>query len=184
MAGQWRRENLKNIRNSLRPVWFAGSVLIWLLGANLASADTISDTADTSALDDGTGDLPLTDLSGWFFNLDPQLPFPAEPDPSQSWTSPANIATLDYWLSVVSELGDDPSLLAQLYGLGMINSPDPAAVMVSEVSTEESPSDVPEPGTPGLFIGGLALLGVYATQRARRLRNGLIPAAIIGYGPL
>lgn len=178
---------MKTIQNGLRSVWLAGLVLVWLSGA--AAADSIGGTVDTSVPADGTGDLPPADLSGWFFSLDPQLPFPTEPDPSQpdlsqAWTSPENIATLNYWLGLVMELGDDPSLLAQLYGLGMISSPDPATLMVSQVSNQESPSDIPEPATLPLFIGGLALLGLNATERARRLRNGLIPAAIIGYGPL
>lgn len=150
----------------------------------MASADVISGAADTSAPNDGAGDLPPADLSGWFSSLDPQLPFPTEPDPSLPWTSPENIAALNYWLSLVMELGDDPSLLAQLYGLGMSSSPDPAAVPASQVSTQETPGNVPEPRTPALFIGGLALLGLHATERARRLRNGLIPVAIIRHGPL
>jgi len=183
------RRSLKKVQHGLKSVWWAGIVLAWFLGPNVAAADSISGTVDTSAPDDGTGDLPPADLSGWFFNLDPQLPFPTEPDPSQpdlsqAWTSPENIATLNYWLNLVTQLGDDPSLLAQLYGLGMISSPDRAALMVSQVSNQESPSDVPEPATRRLFMEGLALLGLNATERARRLRNGLVPAAIIRYGPL
>lgn len=176
------RINLKNVPSGLRSVWLTGVALACLLCANVAAADVIGGTADTSALDDGTGDLPAADLSGWF-SLDPQLPFPTEPDPSLPWTSPENLATLNYWLSLVLELGDDPSLLAQLYGLGMISSPDPATP-VSQVSSQQTPSNVPEPVTLGLFIGGLALMGLYPAERARRLRNGLIPAAIIRYGPL
>ena len=176
----------------MRSVCLAGIVFAWLLCANVAEADLISDTSALTG-DNATGDLPPTDLNGWFFSLDSEPPFPTEPDPSQPWTSPANIATLNYWLSLVMELGDDPSLLTQLYGLGMISSPDPATPpvsqvsqvsQVSEVSTQEGPSDVPEPGTLGLFAGGLALLGLYAAERARRLRYETIPAAIIKYGPL
>jgi hypothetical protein len=180
---------LKKIQHGLRSVWWAGIVLVWLLGANMAAADSISETVDTSAPDDGTGDWPPADLSGWFFSPDPQLRFPTEPDPSQldlsqAWTSPENIATLNYWLSLVMELGGDPSLLAQLYGLGMISSSAPVALTVNQVSSQESPSDVPEPATLRFFIGALALLGLNATQRARRLRNGLVPAEIIRYGSL
>jgi len=178
------RINLKNVQSLLRSVWLTGMALACLLCANVAAAGVISGTADTSALDDGTGDLPASDLSGWFFSLDPQLPFPTEPDPSQPWTSPENIATLNYWLSLVMELGDDPSLLVQLYGLGMISSPDPATRPASQVSTQQTPGNVPEPVTMGLFMWGLAVLGLYALERARRLKSGLGPAAIIRYGPL
>jgi len=167
-------------------------VLAGLLCANVASGDSIIDIdgLEASLTGDGTSDLPASDLNGWFSASDPQQSFPEEPDPSQPWTSPANIATLDYWLSLVLELGDDPSLLTQLYGLGMISSPDPSTPpvsqvsLVSQVSTQQSQGDVPEPVTLVLFAGGLALLGLYVAERGRRARYEPIPAAIIEHGPL
>jgi hypothetical protein len=167
---------LKNIQNGLRSVWLAGMALGWLLCANAATADVTGDTngPEVSAIDDWTGGPPPTDLSGWFFSLDPQQPFPTEPDPSQPWTSPENIATMNYWLSLVTELGDDPSLLTPLYGLGMIGSPN--STTPSQQTSEQGPSDVAEPVTQGLFGEGLALMGLYAAERCRRIRaNGYEP---------
>lgn len=81
---------MKNTRNGFRSVWFAGIVVAWLLCANLASGDSIIDIdgLDVSMTDDGTNDLLASDLDGWFSTSDAQQSFPAEPDPSQPWTSP------------------------------------------------------------------------------------------------
>ena len=95
---------MNNIWNGLRPVWLACVILAWLPGANLASADSIVDTSGLG-VSDTIGDLPAPDLDGWFFSPDTELTFPTEPNPSQPWTSAANIATLDYWLSLVMEPG-------------------------------------------------------------------------------
>jgi hypothetical protein len=171
------RINVKSIQNGLKSVWLAGLVLMWLLFANAAAAD--DDTAvSISVVDDGLGDLPASDLSGWFFSPDPDLPFPPEPDPSQPWTSPENIETINYWLSLVMDLGSDPSLLSQLYGLGMISSPDLTSVQISQLIlsndqliSQETTGSTPEPVTMGLLGGGLALLGLCAAARARRIRR-------------
>lgn len=154
-------------RNGFRRVWF--SLLLVLLGSCLfvsaASADTIStDTQDDSILSWGTN-IPA-DLSG-FFDLGPD-PFPLEPDPSLPWTDPQNIATLDYWLGLVAELGNDPSLLQSLVGLGMedanyLTSP-PSALNVS--STQDA-AVTPEPVTGALLGAGLLLLLIYARRRTR-----------------
>jgi len=202
---------VKNIPKGLSSVWLAGVVLAWLLCAKVAAADQIVEIdwlngpVSTDGNNAGTVDLAASEMNGWFFSPDPEPPFPTEPDPSQPWTSAANIATMDYWLSLVMELGDDPSLLTQLYGLGMITSPDPATPPVftvssvsqvspvSELNSQEGPGNVPEPVTRGLLGAGLVFLGLYAglypAQRARRTRgqSGLvIPAAIMvcSYGPL
>jgi hypothetical protein len=156
----------------LRPVWLAGILLAWLLGANVAAADEIIEIAGLDVSIPGDLSTSASDLEGWFSNGDTQQPFPAELDPSQPWTSAANIATMDYWLSLVMELGNDPSLLTELYGLGMITSPDPATVGsandVSQGLTQENLNDVSEPRTLGLFLGGLALL---AFARQHRLTS-------------
>jgi hypothetical protein len=154
---------------SLRSIFLTGLVLAWSVCANVAKADSISGLTGpaVSSLDDGTDD---SGLPGWFFNPDPQQSFPSQPDPSQPWTSPANIATLEYWLSLVVELGDDPSFLTQLYGLGMISSPDLATAeftLASLENSQETPSNVPEPLTLALTGGGLALMGLYAAKRSR-----------------
>jgi hypothetical protein len=172
------RINVKSIPNGLKSVWLAGIVLAWLPFASTAAADDIT-AVSVSVVDDGIGDLPASDLSGWFFSPDPDPPFPAEPDPSQAWTSPENLETMNYWLSLVEELGDDPSndpsndpsLLPQLYGLGMIRSPDLTPAQISrlilsnnELISQKTVGDVPEPATLGLLGGGLALLGLYAAR--------------------
>jgi hypothetical protein len=173
---------MKSIQNRLKSICLAGLVLTWLLFANIAVADDVT-PASVSAIDDGTGDLPAADLGGWFFNPDPNLPFPPEPDPSQPWTSPENLATINYWLSLVLDysidLGNDPSnasaLLAQLYELGMISSPDLTSAQIGQVIlsndeliSQQTDGDTPEPATLGLLGGGLALLGLYGAERLLR----------------
>ena len=160
----------------MKPVWLAGLAFAWLLCANTAAADTTggNDWMDTSTPDDGIGSLPGDGLDGWFFSSDPDLPFPSEADPSQPWTSAANIATLNYWLNLVTELGDDPSLLAELYGSGMISPPSLASAPVSQsiqAISEDAVGNVPEPTTSELLGAGLAFLGLYAAERPRRMRG-------------
>lgn len=166
-----------------------GLVLACLLFANAASADDTDSTANVSGIDDGMGDLPTSDLTGWFFNPDPDVTFPPEPDPSQPWTSPDNLATLNYYLEIVIDIGEDPSLLSELYGMGMIDSPDLTSAQISQLIlsndqtiSQDTVGAVPEPVTWGLFGGGLALLGLYSAERARRIRRGQnrqqLPASI------
>jgi hypothetical protein len=154
-------------------------LLSCLLCAHVATASTIGNAVgqDVSDPDDGTGNLPPSDLSGWFFSLDRRplasTPGLSEADFSQAWTSAQNIATLNYWLSLVMELGDDPTLIAGLDGLGMADSPASAKPQFDEPGpavSHPSPGSVPEPVTAGLFAGGLLFLGLYAKKRARRTR--------------
>src|ERR1700733_9123990 len=118
---------------NLRSIFLTGVVLAWLVCTNVAKADSIANISgqDLSSFDEGTDDSSDSGLSGWFFNPNPEQSFPSEPDPSQAWTSPDNIATLEYWLSLVVQLGDDPSLLTQLDGLGMISSPNLATAQAT-----------------------------------------------------
>jgi hypothetical protein len=147
---------VKKIGKWLSLVCTASCLAIWLLSANVAAADTFGATAgeDLSASDfSGTGDLPASGLNGWFFNTNPPQPGLPLTDLSLPWTSAQNIATMNYWLSLVTELDDNPSLLPQLYGLGMTSSPDaatPEFAVVSQVGAQTLPSNVPEPVTGGL----------------------------------
>ncbi len=172
-----REKNVKNIRTGLRSVGLAGLALAWLFVANAAAADETA-VSNTVIIDDGMGDLPASDMTGWFNNPDPGQPFPPEPDPSQPWTSPENLATINYWLGIVLELGDDPSLLSQLYEMGMISSPDLTSTQISQLIlsndqliSQDTSGSVPEPVTPWLLCGGLAFLGLYAAERGRRVRR-------------
>jgi hypothetical protein len=187
---------VNNLRRYLKAGRFAFVLWACLLWGGAAKADSIVDLG-ASVSDSGTADLVVADstvsdgLSDWFFNPDPPQPFPAELNPSDPWTSDANIDTLNYWLSLVVELGEenDSSQLTPLYGSGTISSPDPNAPVIqvsqdnqtspvntqslSQTSSEELVGSVPEPVTLWLFAGGLALLGLRRTR-----------IAIIDHGPL
>jgi hypothetical protein len=92
-------------------------------------------------------------LSQWFIAL----------EPANQWTSAANLATMDSWITIVDELsGIDPSLLSELYGLGMIGP-----------STQEAGvSNTPEPVLMGFLGVALLALGFYGAKRTRRMRQG------------
>jgi hypothetical protein len=182
---------LNNGQKFLRSGWVTLLLLAGLLWANAAKADSIINLT-ISVPDSGTGDWIVSDgLSDWFFSPDPPQPFPAQLNPSDPWTSDANIATLNYWLSLVLELGEesDSSQLVLLYGSGTISSPDPTAPVIqiiqvdqtnpvdtqsleSQTSSEDL-SSTPEPVTLWLLAGGLALLYLRCTR-----------LAIIDHGPL
>lgn len=90
----------------------AALVLVWTLRA---SADSMGDLNST-VWGSGMSYVPPADLTGWFFNSDgpPASAFPAAPDPSLPWTSAANIATLNNWLGVAADPGDNPATLDRL----------------------------------------------------------------------
>jgi hypothetical protein len=171
---------VNNRRKYLRSGWFLSVLLAGLFWGNAAKADSIISVAAPAS----------DDLSDWFFNSDPPPPFPEELNLSDEWTSAENIATLDYWLSLVLELGveNDSSDLVSLYGSGTISSPDPNTPVIpvsqvaqtSSVSTQSLVSQTsadlisaPEPITLSLFAGGLALLGLRRTRMT-----------IIDHGPI
>jgi hypothetical protein len=172
-----REKNVKNIRTALRSVGLAGLVVAWLFMANAAAADETA--GSDTVMDDGIGDLPASDLTGWFSNPNPDQPLPPDPDPSQPWTSPENLETINYWLSLVLDLGNDQFILSQMYGLGMISSPDLTPAQISQLIlsndqliSQELAASTPEPLTLELLGGGLAFLGLYAVGRGRRIRRG------------
>src|SRR5579862_1832543 len=94
--------------------------------------------ADTSTFDDGAEDLPAADLTGWFLTF----------DPSDQWTSAANIATMESWLAAAEELSAEPT--------GTLDTSLAPAVQPGLTDT----ALVPEPATLGLL--GLALATLYA----------------------
>jgi hypothetical protein len=166
-------EKLKNSetisvnRNVFRPgrgLAVLGLLSGWMLCAGVASAGTIAVGGQTgSSINDWINNTPPSDLSG-FFDLGVN-PFPSEPDPSQIWTSQDNIATVDYWQSLVDQIALDPSILPTLYGLGMTSTSTSGAILASSSALVFSP----EPVTAALFGGGLALLGFYARRRTHRM---------------
>jgi hypothetical protein len=139
----------------------------WLCCATLAVADTIGDGTGQDPSGAPALDIPA-DLAGWFLNV----------NPADQWTSAANIATMESWLQIIVQLGDDPSLLSELNGLGMI---DPGAITIGS-NVVEAQAVVPEPATlnlmgSALLGGALLLLGLDAARRVRRARRKLAPVA-------
>jgi hypothetical protein len=132
-------------------------LLCGLLAASVACADTGSDNWMTN----GGTDVPPYQLSGWFFDP-PANPFPNFPDPSQPWTSQANIDQINYWLKIVADMYNDPSLA----DLGSWNDPNALALAITQAQSE---SAAPEPMTVSLLGGGLSLLGLYAFRRRTRV---------------
>ena len=154
---------LKLIRIIMLPALLAA----WLCCATLAVADTIGDETGQDPSGAPALDIPA-DLAGWFLNI----------NPADQWTSAANIATMESWLQIIVQLGDDPSLLSELNGLGMI---DPGAI-TTESNFAEAPAFVPEPATlnlmgSALLGGALLLFGLDAVRRVRRARRQLAPIA-------
>jgi hypothetical protein len=124
--------------------------------------------APASSGNQGADTLPPSDLSGWFFNGSSDGLFPFFPDPSQTWTSAENLATINSWASLVAATEGDPELLAQLVGLGMTGSPDPSVSPLNLSLSQDSGGVTPEPALLGMLGGGIAVLGFYAIARGRR----------------
>jgi hypothetical protein len=134
----------------LTAVLIPGLLATWLCAASPATAASISDwtSPGLSGLDDGAENVPQSDLSGWFVTF----------DPSDEWTSAANIATLESWLAIAEEISDDPFTGA---------TSEPTSALPSAVTV------VPEPATLGLLGIALAILLIYVPIRKphRPLRN-------------
>jgi hypothetical protein len=122
----------------------------WLWVANPAAAASITDwtTPDPSPFDDGTENVPPPEFSGWFVTF----------DPSNEWTSAANIATLESWLATAEQITDDP----------FTGDTPPLTSALSPATAL-----VPEPATLGLLGIALAILLIYVPIRRshRSLRN-------------
>jgi len=148
----------------------AGLVLVGLPGGRNAAADETSDTKDT-VFGDGMTYIPPSDLTGWFFS--PDDPAALQPsDPSQIWTSPENIATLNQWLQLATDLGGDSSVLQEMYGFGMISAPNAAAMTAGEeLVAQVENAEVPEPAGFALLTGGLLVMGAAAGIRTWRRRR-------------
>ena len=135
------------MRTRLKVILLPGLLAVWLCCASPAAADSIG-IVDISVLDDGMSDIPPADLVGWFQTFDPSI----------QWTSAANIATMESWLDLVENPGNDPSLLPQLDGLGINN-------LSSIAPSPAGQSLVPEPATLELLGGALAILGYVSLRR-------------------
>lgn len=153
---------MRRFRKLLILLWTVGLVLMW---PRQAPADSLSDLED-SVWGSGMPYVPPSDLTGWFFDPDTAAAFPEAPDPSQPWTSPANIATLNYWLSLVTDMGDPTAMLDQVYLAGMIDAPT-----VQALDQAETQAGAPEPAGLGLLAAGLLAMGAIVAARTRRLRR-------------
>jgi hypothetical protein len=144
------------IRTRVKVILLPALLAAWLCCANPAAADT-SGIVDISVPDDGLADTPPADLEGWFLTF----------DPSNQWTTAANIATMESWLAIVEELGADASVVSQLQGLMDESS--------STTNSQTSQSVVPEPATLELLAGALAILALCARKLCLATRGSLIP---------
>ncbi len=96
---------------------------------------------------------------------------------SPPWTTAANVATIDYWLSLVSDPGDSDSLMAELL------EPDLASILAAEDASGTLPLDTSdgdgsasgtsEPATLVLLGSSLFFLlwGATTISSIRRLLN-------------
>ena len=145
------------IRTRVKIILLPALLAVWLCCVSPAAADT-GGIVDVSVLDDGLADVPPADLEGWFLTF----------DPSNQWTSATNIATMESWLTIVEELGVDPSLVTQLQGLVTYESS-----LTTNSQTDQSL--VPEPATLELLGGALAILALCARKLCLATRGSSIP---------
>lgn len=128
----------------------------------VAKADLISDLF--SSLENTAGTLPPVDLTGWFLTF----------DPSNQWTSEANIETMQAWLVIAEQLAAYPGLLQQFYEFETTNSQQPSngQPLIADPETQAPDQDFAgEPGTLGLLGGALAISALYVLARMRRINN-------------
>jgi hypothetical protein len=144
------------ISKLLKAVLIPGLLATWLCAANPATAASIVDStgldlsgSNDAGFDDGADSVPQSDLSGWFLTF----------DPSNEWTSAANIATLESWLTTAEQLSENPFA-------------GDTQQLTSALSST-SVAVVPEPATLGLLGIALAILLIYVPIRRphRSLRN-------------
>lgn len=147
-------------------VLFLCAVIVCLFCASMAAADTIGFTYGWGWPEDAFGGIPA-DLSGWSLSQ-----WFVALEPSNQWTSAANLVTMNSWLTIVDELsGIDPALLSELEGLGMIG-PQVADVGVA---------NAPEPVLLGFLGVALLALGLYGSRRAGAIKEGRkAPAEVAG----
>jgi len=158
---------MRTTRGLVCPVWLVLVVLLSLLNAGAAVADSFTDIDTVFGY--GMTYVPPADLTGWFFDSGaPALP--VQTDPAQIWTSAANIATLKAWLSIVADLGDDSgSAAVDAAGWNVVL---PAEILQDLMAQQAQETDgVPEASAAALLMGGLGLLAGYGATR--RIRGGL-----------
>jgi len=150
---------------------FSYWLVVVLAGAIALRADTISDPGLSGWQSQSGSGIP-EGYSGWFNNSTGPL-FPSQTDLSQPWTSAANIALMNSWLSIVTaaEQSGDPAALAAFVGLGMNQSAVDSLVTSQSLSSTQQAPSAPEPALLGTLGGGLALLSIYAAVQLRKFRE-------------
>jgi hypothetical protein len=109
--------------------------------------------------------ISLLELEESLFGYDPADGYSVAQQ-SQLWTTNANAALYTNLLALITTLGGDQSMIAELFQPGAVfaGQTNPYAVAVQSFSTQTA---TPEPATIGLFGGGLLFLCCYAFWRKR-----------------
>ena len=101
---------------------------------------------------------------------------------SQLWTTDTNAALYNNMLLLITTLGGDPNLIAQLFQPGAVFSGQgnplatpslQSALVLDSVSTQSSAT--PEPATMDLFGGALLFFCCFALLRDRQLKAAPAP---------
>ena len=121
-------------------------VMAGLLFADCAKADSITDLEEiesTLALmpNYGANDPGFLELEAEIQGL---------LGPSMEWTTAGNVATIDYWLSLASSLGESAALANDISGVFALD--------------DDSGTESPEPATLVLLGGGVFFLIAYAAR--------------------